>query len=255
MIDLYKAKADQLQSCQGLALRAAELSDAWLAINSQFVADLMALQFAIIKHEEKDATQIHEMLDSIWAESLKSVSEVLDSREANCVADIVSLSRDVVEAHISELSYEYFTSIVAPADSFSHLELNSQSLRESFGLLYFSSASSDVLASRKLFDAEKLYAEYYALKQDSLPAAFSALYSADKSFLEAWLIECSKAAEDDTRGSIAIKFALVNAYLHQLTGIPTNIENYELLVRGAIVRGLGPDDGKAFAEALPKLLD
>lgn len=253
-LNLSEIKASQATSYQGLAKQASDLGESWVALNAQAAALWLALQFAAVKFSGKLSTSedIETKLNDMWKDSDEAVTALVDEAEDSLsVSDILSAMYDTTTSHLNSRGKKFITARVADPQEFSHLPIDKDSLSRHFGWHHFGEASTAIVVSRKLYDARKLYKEFYMLRDESGVAAYSALYQADMLTFESWVLQRGADANDTSRVFAGIQIAIANAYLNQLPGIPVNPVAYEQMVRGSFARTLGIDDAREFAKTLP----
>lgn len=255
-IDLSSVKARQMTAYQGLAKRACDLGEGWLALNAQSAAVWLGAQFTLVKFARKNesALDIENSLNELWEKAQEETAAVVPADGAEISLDLVlAVSYKIIRDSLNARAKKYFDSIVTPAELFADVTVSKDSMNSHFAWETLGPASTDILVSRKLYDAKKLYKEFYMLREESRTAAYAALYQADMLSFEAWLLQRSKDIKDDSRAFVGIQLALANAYLQQLPGIPTAPVVYEEHVRGSFARTLGLDDALDFATILPSI--
>lgn len=253
-LDLSAIKANQAASYQGLANQAADLGESWVALNAQSAALWIVLQFAAVKFSGKLATSedIETKLNDMWKDSDEAITALVDNAEVSLsVADILSTMYESAKSHLNARGKKFVTARVTDPQEFAHLIVEKESLSNHFGWHHFGEASTAVVVSRKLYDARKLYKEFYMLRDESGVAAYAALFQADMLTFESWVLQRGVDANDTSRVFAGIQIAIANAYMNQLPGIPVNPLAYEQLVRGSFARTLGLDDAHEFAKTLP----
>lgn len=233
-----KDNSQKKLSYEGLAMRALEVNDPWLALHAQILSDAAQYKlfmFSQLGQEVKTSTkQIEDAIN-------KSIPS-LDNLSNKSIKTIVSAFRkELVQnsgVETSELSKSF-----APVDEFGKIKLTKKHLTHSLGKLKYDSIEPYGFINSKQEQAATYYAETIEnISKNELSRATVSLYNGDVAVFESWLISQSIESGDNNYSVAAIRWALAVAALDMLESLPSNPKQAAREIRKALLWSVGPEN-------------
>lgn len=226
---------------EGLALRALEVNDPWLALHSQILSDSAHYKLYMLSEFEqtfeKSTNEIETAInssilndDNLGRKSIKSI--------------VLAFRSELLKRE--DLSVSGFKSELSSLEHFAKIKLTKSQVDNSLGKLKYSSVEPYSFISGKQEQAANYYAETieYMEKKETSRATVS-LYSGDLAVFEAWLISQSMETKDHNYSIAAIRWALAVAALDMLESLPANPKSAAREIRKALLWAVGPENAKS----------
>lgn len=233
-------------SYEGLAIRAAELGDSWLALHSQVLADASTYKVLAEPYEDKDASLAK--IEKAIAESFKSKG----TKKSYSAVVVVESFRKSLLKNIDSNAALLLGEMLSELDHLSELTIAAKNIEDSLGQHRFSSIDGYDYIRRKQDEATKLYIQ--AINHKTVEPAKSVvfLYQGDLAVFESWLVSQSVMVNDTSYVVAALRWSLASAALNNLEGLPSEPKAAAREIRKALLWAVGPENSKSLSKYLLK---
>ncbi len=236
-----KDNSQKKLSYEGLAVRALEVNDTWLALHAQILADASTYKLFMFKEYDQDLAISIEEIDKAIQSSIAMVENV----SAKTIKTLInSFRKELIEASTLDTDKvaEYFSSL----EDFGKTRISKKALENSLGHLKYESIEPYSFIQSK----QDLAANYYAetieyIENKELARATVSLYNGDLAVFESWLISQSLEQGDSTYSLAAIRWALAVASIDMLESLPSNPRQAAREIRKSMLWAVGPENAKS----------
>lgn len=233
-------------SYEGLAIRAAELGDSWLALHSQVLADASTYKALAEPYEDKAVS-----LDKIEKAVSNSIKAKGSKKSYSAIVVVESFRKSLLK-NIDANAALLLSEMLSELEHLTELTVSAKDIEESLGQHRFSSIDGYDYIRRKQDEATRLYIQ--AINLQSLEPAKSVvfLYQGDLAVFESWLISQSVMLNDSSYVAAALRWSLASAALNNLQGLPNNPKAAAREIRKALLWSVGPENAKSLSKYLLK---
>jgi hypothetical protein len=235
-----KDNSQKKLSYEGLALRALEVNDPWLALHAQILSDSANYKLYMLSEFGQDFDVSTKKIEEAIQAAI-SGDERLGSKS---IKSIISSFRKVL-AEQAQLESQSLLIHMSSLEHFAKIKLTKKQLDNSLGRLKYSSIEPYSFISSRQEQAANYYAETieYIGKQESSRATV-ALYNGDLAVFESWLISQAMESQDSNYSVAAIRWSLAVAALDMLESLPSNPKSAAREIRKALLWAVGPENAK-----------
>ena len=233
-----KDNSQKKLSYEGLATRALEVNDPWLALHAQILSDAATYKLFMLEEFEQDFKTSTSEIENAIKNSLSSF-ENLSSKSIKSI--VSSFRKELVSS--SALDNSALLANMSSLDHFAKIKLAKKHIEGSLGSLKYNSIEPYSFINAKQDLAANYYAETieYISKKENSRATVS-LYNGDVAVFESWLISQSIEHNDTTYAVAAIRWALAVAALDMLESLPANPKRAAKEIRKALLWAVGPEN-------------
>jgi hypothetical protein len=235
-------------SYEGLAIRAAELGDSWLALHSQVLADASTYKVLAEPYEASEASLAK--IEKAIADSFKSKSK--SSKNVYSAIVVVESFRKTLLKNLDSNAALLLKEMLSELDHLVEMEVSAKNIEDSLGQHRFSSIDGYDYIRRKQDEATRLYIQAINHKNTEPAKSVVFLYQGDLAVFESWLISQSVMLNDSSYVVAALRWSLASAALNNLEGLPNNPKSAAREIRKALLWAVGPENAKSLSKYLLK---
>lgn len=233
-------------SYEGLAIRAAELGDSWLALHSQVLADASVYKVLAEPYEDREVSL--SKIEKAIAGSFKSKT----SKQTYSAIVVVESFRKTLLKSLDANAALLLKDMLSELDHLVEVKVSNKDIEDSLGQHRFSSIDGYDYIRRKQDEATRLYIQAINHKNTEPAKSVVFLYQGDLAVFESWLISQSVMLNDSSYVVAALRWSLASAALNNLEGLPSNPKSAAREIRKALLWAVGPENAKSLSKYLLK---